>query len=215
LQQVQEEAPASAAATLARQGILPDVLDDPAAAQALGWEEYYPKLLDVTDSIFKLASLEAPAAGELTTRAGLDEALSKLEAKAHMSLFMEDAHDNLLASLELVSSIRHRQQPDFKPLAEVHQRAQELAAQVTPDLSGKQMSALWRQAQPLLGVLDWINGPERFEQPAPDSLHAQTVQEVEAALPSAVFNALLLRKLIIADADALPASNSEGTSLAE
>ena len=93
----------------------------------------------------------------------------------------------------------------------MHQQARELASQTTSSLNGKQMSELWKQAQPLLGLLDWINGPERFEQPTPDSQYAEAAQEVEAALPPGVFNALLLRKLVIAEVEQMPADGATPT----
>lgn len=186
---------ASPAGQLLAQGVVPLVLDA-ASQQALRWDTIYGMLLDVRDHLYSLA--EMPTEGVPVTEAGFMEGLDKAEERVSGWLFQVNIQTWMLNALALVLRTRHRQQPDFAPLQEVHARARDLTTRVAgcDKEGGEKIDELMLETQPLLALLDFIHVPSRLQALDPQ---APELLELHNGLPPAVVNALLLHKLTVAD----------------
>ena len=188
-----DTAPASPAGQLAARGELPAIVDA-ATETALNWTERYELYRALRDALHKLTGQPEPGLDAPIYRTELEGLVERVEAIDRSEGFREDTQHWMLDALAQVERVRHKQQPDFTPLAAVHAQARALAERAA---AGDDLGALiMEHVMPLMALLDWIRVPGRLDQLDPQS---EELRQLEAAVPPAVFNALLLHKLTVAE----------------
>lgn len=181
------------AALLVAQGEIPTSLD-PATEQGLNWGELYPAFRRLYNNIFKATTQPAPSPDAPMRLADLEAAVDRIETITSSGVIRLNAKAWLVESLGELLEVCHIHQPDFAPVAALHTQARELRARVEAEDPQRtnNLAALMRETSPLLALIEFINSPSRLDQ---TDKYSKRLQELEAVVAPALFNALLLRKL--------------------
>lgn len=185
-----------------RAEVLGGALPDEAAAY---WSEDWPQM---RDSFAKArTTMQEALADPLTppeailTLSELESLLRRLQRQAVHEFVCQRYRQGAENLLTQVESLRHRQQPDFAPLAALRERTAavrtNLAAgwpegKAVDGITQARLAELLNPASAYRLLLQLVENPAALD--ALDEA-SEDFQELEAALPSGVLNALLLRKL--------------------